>query len=133
MGVDGDGGPPAEINYFHVLWLAGMIAGAAYDCLVAVPGDYAEAVVDVLVFAAAATLLFCATHLRSNTARMLSVPFLAATVVELFFHEMTMDAGQLALLLMVAQLLAMTVATAFLFTRGAQDWFQAPDSGSGRR
>ncbi|SEO31826.1 hypothetical protein SAMN02990966_01638 [Rhodospirillales bacterium URHD0017] len=102
-----------------------MIAGAAYDCLVAVPGDFAEAAVDVLVFAAAATLLFCATRLRSNMARMLSVPFLAATIVELFSHERTMNAGQLASLLMVVQVLAMAVAITFLFTRAARDWFQA--------
>ena len=130
MKVDGAADPPIEIAWFCVLWLAGMIAGGLYDCLVAVPDDFGEAAVDVLAFAAAAALLFCASRLRSNTARLLSLPFLIVTVAELFSHERTMAAGELASVLMIVQLLAMTVAIAFLFTRAAQAWFRACSSDS---
>lgn len=125
MNADGAADPPVEIAWFCVLWLAGMIAGGLYDCLVAVPGDFREAAVDVLAFATAAALLFCASRLRSNMARILSLPFLIVTIAELFSHEKTMAAGELASVLMVVQLLAMTVAIAFLFTRGARAWFHA--------
>src|SRR5689334_18709654 len=106
MDVGRDDDPPVEIAWFHFLWLGGMIAGAAYDLCVAMPGDFREATLDVLAFATAAALLFCATRLRSNTARMLLVPFVVVTVVEVFSHEMAMASGHLASILMVVQLLA---------------------------
>jgi len=119
---------PIEVYRFHVLWLAGMLVGAAYDLLVAVVGDFEEATVDIVLFVGAAALLFYAVHRRSNLARWLLVPFLFITVPEVFSHDRALTAGPIAVGLLAAQLMAMSVAVALLFTRAAGEWFRTTDS-----
>ena len=65
------GRAPTEVYRFYVLWLVGMLIGAAYDLMVAVAGDFEEATIDILNFLGAAVLLFCTTHQRTNLARCL--------------------------------------------------------------
>ena len=84
---------PMAVYRFHVLWLAGMLIGAAYDLMVAVVGDSEEATIDIVLFLGAAALLFYATHRRSNLARWLLVPFLLITVSEVFAHDRALSSG----------------------------------------
>ena len=116
---------PMAVYRFHVLWLAGMLIGAAYDLMVAVVGDSEEATIDIVLFLGAAALLFYATHRRSNLARWLLVPFLLITVSEVFAHDRALSSGPVAIGLLAAQLLAMSLGVALLFTRTAREWFHA--------
>jgi hypothetical protein len=122
---------PTEVFRFHVLWLAGMLTGAAYDLRVAVVGDFEEATIDIVLFLGAAALLFYATRRRSNLARWLLVPFLFITVLEVFSHDRGLASGPVAIGFLAAQLMAMSFAVAMLFTRAAREWFQhTPSNGT---
>jgi hypothetical protein len=114
---------PIEIYRFHVLWFVGMLIGAAYDLRVAVAGDFKEATVDILLFAGAAALLFYTTSQRSNLGRWLLLAFLCVTIPEVFSHDHALTSGPVAIGFLAAQLMAMTLAIALLFTRPARDWF----------
>lgn len=114
---------PIAVYRFHALWLAGMLIGGAYDLMVAVVGDFEEATIDMVLFLGAAALLFYTTHQRSNLARWLLVPFLCITVSEVFSHDCALTSGPVAIGFLSAQLMAMSVAVALLFTRPAREWF----------
>lgn len=116
------GNTPAEVDQFQMLWFLGMIIGALYDIRVAVAGDFEEAGIDIFAFAAAMALMFLASQ-RRNLARFLLVPFLLLTVIEVLSHDHAMKAGALAICLMGAQIVTMTIAVALLFTRAARAWF----------
>ena len=114
---------PIAVYRFHVLWSAGMLSGAAYDLMVAVVGDFEEATIDIVLFLGAAALLVYTTRQRSNLARWLLVPFLCITVAEVFSHDGALTSGPVAIGFLAAQLMAMSVAAALLFTRPAREWF----------
>jgi hypothetical protein len=102
-----------------------MLIGGAYDLMVAVVGDFEEATIDIVLFLGAAGLLFYATHRRSTLARWLLVPFLCITVSEVVSHDRALTSGPVVIGFLAAQLLAMSLAVALLFTRTAREWFHA--------
>lgn len=115
--------PPQQIGRFQWLWFSGMVIGAAYDCAVAVVGDPREAWIDILFFAVAAALLHYTVRRRSNFARLLVIPFLAMSLVEVLSHQ-GFDTSQLATSwLAILQLGLMGAAGWLLFTPAARCWF----------
>jgi hypothetical protein len=122
---------PTEVYRFYLLWFVGMLIGAAYDLIVAVVGDFEEATIDIVLFLGAAALLFYTTYRRSNLARWLLVPFLCFTVLEVCSHDRALTSGPVAIGFQAAQLMAMSLAVALLFTRAACEWFhRTPSNGA---
>ena len=114
--------PPQQVRLFQWLWFGGMVFGAAYDCVVAVVGDRLEALIDILMFSMAAILLHYAVRMRSNFARLLVVPFLAVTIIEILSHEGVHKSDQTTWLAIV-QLGLMCAGGWLLFTSPARRWF----------
>ena len=114
---------PRPVEWFQLLWFGGMVIGAAYDLAVAVVGDYFEAWIDILLFVIAATLMHCAVSRRSNLARLLLIPFMVITIVEVFSHDGYIAFDVTETCLAVVQLGLMVGAVWLLFTPAARDWY----------
>jgi hypothetical protein len=114
---------PWPVERFQMLWFGGMVIGALYDFDVAVVGDYLEAWIDILLFLIAATLLHYAVRRHGNLARLLLVPFLAVTFVEVFSHSGFTASDLTETSLAITQLALMASAVWLLFTPAARDWY----------
>ena len=114
---------PTQVELFQLLWFGGMIISAAYDCAVAEVGDHLEAWIDILLFAIAATLMHYAVRQRSNFARLLLMPFLVLTSIEVFSHDRFAVSGVLVTCLGIVQLGLMLGAVWLLFTPAARSWY----------
>lgn len=115
--------PPWQIWRFQWLWFGGMIIGAAYDLAVSVVGDYVEAWIDILFFATAAALLHHAVRRRSNFARLLVVPFVVLSFVEILSHDGFEASKSGTVWLAILQVGSMGAAGCLLFTPAARRWF----------
>ena len=115
--------PPRQVELFSLLWLGGMVIGGAYDCIVAIVGDHLEACSDILLFAAAGALMYCAVRRRSNFARLMLTPFIAVNVVEVLSHEGPTASALSIAWLPVLQLALMASAAWLLFTPAARSWY----------
>lgn len=115
--------PPWQVERFQLLWFGGMIVSAAYDYAVAVVGDHLEAGIDILFFATAATLMHYAVRQRSNFARLLLMPFLVVTLIEVFSHDGLVVSDLLVTSLALVQLGLMVGAVWLLFTPAARSWY----------
>ena len=114
--------PPQQIKQFQWLWFWGLANGAVYDLAVNVVGEYVEAGVDIVHFAIAIILMHYAVQRRSRFARVLLIPFLVGTIVEVFSHGgYTANSPESGLA--IVQLTLMTSAVWLLFTPAARCWY----------
>jgi len=125
---DDSGILPPQVERFQLLWFGGMIISAAYDCAVAEAGDHLEAWIDILLFATAATLMHYAVRQRSKFARLLLMPFLVVTSIEVFSHDRFVVSDVLVTCLAIVQLGLMVGAVWLLFTPAARSWYSRTTS-----
>lgn len=120
---------PPDIDYFEMRWLGGLAVSVAiavlmFDYSTAMVGAPRALIINVVLFAIAALLMFRISRRRSNVARwILAVPFNLLILfydVSHFAAEMnTFGGGYLAMI----RLGLMGWATWALFTPSARAWF----------